>query len=376
MNASTAFTGQGGRLPLDLLPLGAIPTEITPLGPRDEGYDLGQPLAQSRRPPAWSGMVEVAPGPGEEAAPPAETLDQAALDLAAPLPQSHARPRRPLSRFIQEEDPPNFYISLSDLMCLLLVCFVLIFSLSDPAALPARGELQRDQAPPVGVYRAAMPRASLDFLPSLEPLPASTTLGLVAVASAGQSDPGLGGQSAPPAEPGPRRGLVFDRALLTLVSASDELPAQAQPQDEPRLSELLNQVKDQTKGLEVERGPDRLVLRLPESITFDLAKAEIKPAMGANLAKLADMLARRADMAVIVTGHTDDLPISTPQYASNWELSAARAAAVARALLAKGLDKSRVTIRGLADQHPRLPNLDEYARQQNRRVEIELRPLG
>ncbi len=49
---------------------------------------------------------------------------------------------------------------------------------------------------------------------------------------------------------------------------------------------------------------------------------------------------------------------------------------MARALIAQGQDESRLTIRGLADQQPRVPNHDAMARQQNRRVEIELRPLA
>lgn len=128
--------------------------------------------------------------------------------------------------------------------------------------------------------------------------------------------------------------------------------------------------------MEMERAGDKVVLRLPESITFDLGRSEIKPGMQATLQHLAQLLTRHPEVPVTITGHTDDLPIHTPQFASNWELSGARAASVGRALMAQGLEQSRLTIRGLADRQPRLPNTSETNRSQNRRVEIELRLNG
>jgi chemotaxis protein MotB len=267
-------------------------------------------------------------------------------------------------------------------MCLLLVFFVLIFSLGEPAS------PQSAQSPVRVIYRAAMPVAeAAPPAPAPDPFatedasPTSTRLGLVAVANAGTSDPGLPTPLVAELSDSPgAKAPLLDRDLLALLSASDSLPSQAAPPEEASLSQLLSQVRQVSgagqAGLEVERGSDTVVLRLPEAITFDLAKADVKPGMQKTLARLSEVLARHPRTAVIITGHTDDLPIATPQFASNWELSGARAAAVGRALMAKGADKSRLTIRGLADQQPRLPNLDAASRQQNRRVEIELRPLG
>lgn len=369
MDASLHLGRQAARgLPLDTLPLDTLPL----CGPAP----WQAPPAQAEARPREAGQPQAAPAPAQ-AAP------------QAPARRAGGR-RRPLSRFVQEEDSPIFYISLSDLMCLLLVFFVLIFSLgqsNNPLAGQAEGAAQ--PAPRV-IYKAAMPVAqAAPPAPAPDPFAlddawaASTRQGLLAVALAGTSDPGLPApvvaelSDAPREQPGPR----LDRDLLALLSASDQLPAQAAPLEEASLNQLLGQVRQASGGQEqgglvVERGSDAVVLRLPEAITFDLAKAEIKPGMKNTLGRLAEVLARHPRMAVVVTGHTDDLPIATPQFASNWELSAARAAAVGRALMTKGIDKSRVSIRGLADQQPRLPNLDENARQQNRRVEIELRPLG
>ena len=290
---------------------------------------------------------------------------------------------------MQEEDSPIFYISLSDLMCLLLVFFVLIFSLSG-GNLGKPGLASPAPAPPVRVvYKAAIPPAAeaapLPKVPALDPFsvedasPTSAHQGLLAVAVAGTSDPGLPSPVVGSDTPQPYPNI--DRDLLALLSTSENLPAQAAPQDEASLMQLLSQVRQASSGseqigLSVERRDGTVLLRLPEAITFDLAKAEIKPGMQKTLARLAQVLARHPQTAVVVTGHTDNLPIATSQFASNWELSAARAAIVGRALMNKGVDKARVSIRGLADQQPRVPNTDDQARQQNRRVEIELRPLG
>lgn len=352
-----------------------------------------EPLAPERPAAAIPARPQVHPSiPATPTLAPAAPQPGAANRLPSPAPRAAApdRPRlRPMARFSEEEESPSFYLSLSDLMCLLLVCFVLIFSLTDPGArLDPAPRVEGDQAPPQGVYRAAMPSLRLtagDPLPIPEVTPPGTRMGLVAVASAGQGDPGLAAQprAAEPGAGAQSRGLFLDRSLLSLVTASELVPPEFRPQEEPSLASLVSQVQSQmaaagsaAQGLEIDRQPDRLVLRLPESITFDLGRAEIKPAMLRTLGGLAAVLAQRRDMAVVVSGHTDDLPINTPQYASNWELSAARAAAVARALIAQGQDESRLTIRGLADQQPRVPNHDAMARQQNRRVEIELRPLG
>ena len=82
-----------------------------------------------------------------------------------------------------------------------------------------------------------------------------------------------------------------------------------------------------------------------------------------------------------VQGHTDDTPISTPQYPSNWELSAARASAVTRFLIDSGIDSTRLRAVGLADIQPAYPNRDVYGhpislnQQRNRRVRLRMDPV-
>lgn len=84
------------------------------------------------------------------------------------------------------------------------------------------------------------------------------------------------------------------------------------------------------------------------------------------------------DYKITVEGHTDDLPISTLQFPSNWELSTARAAAVARYFLKHGVAPQRIRASGYADTFPKVPNRDTQGKAipenqaQNRRVVIKL----
>jgi chemotaxis protein MotB len=87
------------------------------------------------------------------------------------------------------------------------------------------------------------------------------------------------------------------------------------------------------------------------------------------------------DYRIVVEGHTDDTPIATPQFPSNWELSAARAAAVVRFFLDEGLPSERMRAVGYADTLPKLPDRDAAGRAipenqaRNRRVVITLEKI-
>ncbi len=92
-------------------------------------------------------------------------------------------------------------------------------------------------------------------------------------------------------------------------------------------------------------------------------------------APLAALLAAEGDQMVLVGGHTDDRPIANARFASNWELSAARATAVARALVEVGLPNERVVAAGFGPYHPRRPNKSDDDRRRNRRIEVLLVPM-
>lgn len=118
-----------------------------------------------------------------------------------------------------------------------------------------------------------------------------------------------------------------------------------------------------------ERG---LVVRLlTDEVLFDTGKAVLKLRSLPLLDRIATLLgSRRIENPVRVEGNTDDVPISTPQFHSNWELSAARATAVLAELLAHGVPPSRLSVAGYADQRPVASNETAAGRRLNRRVEL------
>jgi chemotaxis protein MotB len=89
------------------------------------------------------------------------------------------------------------------------------------------------------------------------------------------------------------------------------------------------------------------------------------------LAAVAQILAP-TDFPIIVEGHTDNTPISTPQFPSNWELSGMRASSVVRLFIESGVDGRRLTATGYADQRPLADNATPDGRQRNRRVAITI----
>jgi chemotaxis protein MotB len=121
------------------------------------------------------------------------------------------------------------------------------------------------------------------------------------------------------------------------------------------------------RGLKVRLMTDKLL--------FDSGSAIIKPAAFHTLDEIGDIVAAERRHPVVVEGHTDDRPITTSQYPSNWQLSGARAAAVVQRLVHAGVKPKRTSLSGYASQHPVTTNATASGRARNRRVEIILTRL-
>ena len=96
---------------------------------------------------------------------------------------------------------------------------------------------------------------------------------------------------------------------------------------------------------------------------------------GRAVAKIAEKKAgvlNEAKLDARVEGHTDDVPISSSRFSSNWELSTARASGVVVALVAHGVAPVRLSAAGYGEFHPKVPNVTAENRAQNRRVDIVL----
>lgn len=116
-----------------------------------------------------------------------------------------------------------------------------------------------------------------------------------------------------------------------------------------------------------------LVIRLlTDQVLYDSGSAVLKPEATPLLAKISALVNVDSSHPISVEGNTDDVPIANGQYPSNWELSAARAAGVARFMAAHAVSATRLEATGVADQRPIAPNSTEAGRSRNRRVEIAL----
>jgi len=166
---------------------------------------------------------------------------------------------------------------------------------------------------------------------------------------------------------------VFRQAAEAKQRKLDELQKQEEQQRE-RLSKELTD-----KSVEINQLKGQLSVRMLDKIVFKSGSADILPQGTEVLDKLADAIKDSTD-TIRVEGHTDDKPISDKlktKYPSNWELSAARASAVARYFETKHfINPKRLESLGFSMYRPVAPNDTEENKQRNRRVEIVLKPAA
>ncbi len=137
-------------------------------------------------------------------------------------------------------------------------------------------------------------------------------------------------------------------------------------------TELQRELGDILKTQELRLTSDRrgLVLSIPEAGAFPVGSADISPQAHDLIARIAHALERLPN-AVRVEGHTDGTPIHTPRFASNWELSTARATSVVEYLIERGgIAPVRLSAAGYAEFHPLAEDESPENRARNRRVDI------
>ncbi len=123
-------------------------------------------------------------------------------------------------------------------------------------------------------------------------------------------------------------------------------------------------------SIEIQVTSNGIAIRMMDPVLFDLGKADLKPSIYPLLEKIGEM-AQKWPNRIRVEGHTDDLPISTPEFPSNWELSAMRAISVIHYFEDRmGIDGHKLYYLGYGQNKPLVPNTSEKNRAKNRRVEI------
>lgn len=122
----------------------------------------------------------------------------------------------------------------------------------------------------------------------------------------------------------------------------------------------------------VKTSGNRTILTIGENISFPVGQAQLLEHIKPALRKMALFLNQEKSFRIIVSGHTDNTPIHTPKFLSNWELSVARALSVAKFLISADIAPSRVSVEGFGQYRPIEDNDYFEGRKANRRVEISL----
>jgi chemotaxis protein MotB len=129
-------------------------------------------------------------------------------------------------------------------------------------------------------------------------------------------------------------------------------------------------VEIKRQEIAMRREPDGLVISLREVGFFESGSAQMKSTSESAFDRIATML-RQRDYRLRIEGHTDNVPIHTAQFSSNWELSTARATEIIRLLIVRdGFTPDRLSAAGYAEYHPVAANRTPDGRGMNRRVDI------
>ena len=267
--------------------------------------------------------------------------------------------RRPhLQTFLAEETAgeDTFVWSLLDLMTLLLIFFIFIYTQS-------AGQI--DSSP-----RIPLPLQEQASVLQIKELPPGQEL------------------TAQPTERGqilPSVSVNVPESTKERTSAAGSISAQASKlraqHKTEGMDESIEQIReDALRAMDESEGEafslrwnqHRLIFVLGERVTFPIGQAKLLESFQATLQRISALIASKKGYSVVVSGHTDNTPIKTVQFPSNWELSATRAISVAKSLTENGVDPARVSIQGNAEYRPLYKNSTPSNKQANRRVEITL----
>lgn len=244
---------------------------------------------------------------------------------------------------------PDWMVTFSDLMTLLMTFFVIMLSMStisDPKFQQATESIKEAFS---GIYVFGQPTKNIISIMELDPASKK-----VEVKEQEESQELTNTKEQEYTEQ--------EKHKAQIVNVLEEV-----------VQELLN-VEVDSGVAEVENKQERLLIRFPAEATFESGSADLKKAMEKVIITLADSL-RGLDLSFVVNGHTDDVPISSGKFRSNWDLSGARASSVAQVFeLYGGFPTSQLEIIGHSDGEPLVPNDSRENRDRNRRIEVFIEP--
>ena len=174
-------------------------------------------------------------------------------------------------------------------------------------------------------------------------------------------------------EMGTKQGLDVIQTQVDeqTVHGVDEVGAMVNREMEDIISEVeefvfKNKLAGEVRVSSDERGA---VITISDVVLFPAGSAEMTPKGRTTLRQVFDVL-KQFNYNIKVEGHTDNTPIHTLRYPSNWELSASRASEVAHMLIKDGYPPERLSVEGFAEFRPKVPNTSPENRAVNRRIEV------
>jgi chemotaxis protein MotB len=235
----------------------------------------------------------------------------------------------------REDDSDNWIVTFADLMAILLTFFILLLSFSEIDV-----QKYRDLRVRMNEAFSTVPATPVRIAP---PSPVSLAQPVIL---------------APPIAPPTHSEKQNDsEAVEAWMTAAEKLA-----------SELAADID--IALIEVESNPSHIIIRLREQAIFESGSADVNPEYDRLLERIADSI-NPLEGRIRIAGHTDDQPISSTRYRSNWDLSSARAVTVAHFLMApEDADETRYEVSGFADTQPLAANDSEEHRALNRRVEV------
>lgn len=248
--------------------------------------------------------------------------------------------------------PPEWLATFADLMSLLMCFFVLLLSFSEMDALKFK-QLAGSMNQAFGVQREVKTKT----------IPKGTSI------IAKEFSPG---RPTPTALKVMRQHTTDDRKDNLDFNKGKGAGGTEKEKVEKRLEKLKKDLHDQIgKGsIEVTGDNKRTIIRIREKGSFPSGSDQLRPGFKPVIKKITNALAELKGR-IQVSGHTDNIPISTFRFDSNWELSSARAVSILNAILkVSSIPEKRFMIQGHADTDPLVPNTTSKNRAINRRVEI------
>lgn len=263
-----------------------------------------------------------------------------------------------------DEGDEGWLISFVDILTLLLTLFVVLLAIAElhqHTAAPQVATVTRTQQARVAAGAARVARAA-----PKEVGPALVQTGVREHTS--EEAPRRAGQVATKTTVAPRPGV---RPLVEVptISTTAGGPAGQPPAAVAEAKAEFSLPKDIRDEVEVIASANRVNLVITNDVLFDAGSAALRPAGRNILGRIAELL-RKYHYPIAVEGHTDNTPIHTPQFPSNWELSTARATTVTRFLIEHGIDRRLLSAVGYADTRPRADNSTAQGRARNRRVSL------